>query len=801
MTDIRYALRPEARPVPYDSLNRSQLAAMRALVAALTQAVDDAHRPSDAADGALAIDTNRASRLFFVSGEPGSGKSSLYTTLRYITDPTTVRPDRRSEDIRKGYCKLPNVSTLRNAIRWLEPIDLEVSADEEENLLAAVLVRIFDAIDRSSTLTASKECRDAMDRLDELANDIGIAWDGNLKKRAASLDPDNFSQETLRAQRARLNTNNRLRSALETLLKTNCYGLNDEALFVLPIDDFYLKPKASLELLRLLRMVSVPRLFFLIMGDMKTIEALFFEKALADWTAVAGPHVFQTLRNRTTQEVLPRAREMRARYLRKLIPAGQRATILWTEWDEALDFTPPLPAVPGLTLRDLLSEIKVTGNNGQDGLTLFRYLVSPPPESNHSCEVTGNAAHQDPKESNKSTVKKFREAYSGLQILDATPREVLDLWLHLWRYTKTRRDPAAGSASSEGDEYLRSLIEYAIPAMEEQDFLTEEDQEVLRFAFPGSARDTLQLRTDRLHVVQRFGLWQPSQDKNTLVRQHFDWRLGILDSEAQMCRCHDTHTEEGNIPSKNALAHGHLDWTLCMLDHKSKACKGRSREKEKKSLPPRQAAWLILLHDLAWMWRPDSVLENLVQRLLSETEGSSRPVEPKGALDTEHPGWAWYVKEGGDTEEQGERRNGDIERGHTKDRQTTRVWCHFPFPQLRTFRQLDRFLKIWSCRPAANQNQRGVRPVDDDDDAARKWAMAAWIVQKESEDVYERYVTLLDESRDQKDNAEWYKKCILSLHENGDADDKSKWMDFASFAKALFNGHRVLIDRAVGSQE
>ena len=109
----------------------------------------------------------------------------------------------------------------------------------------------------------------------------------------------------------RLGNNERLRIALETLFDQQCYGLERERLFVLPIDDFYLKPAASLELLRLLRMVSVPRLFFLIMGDIKTVEALFFEKALRDWTAVAGSRIFASLENRQ-QEVLARVREMKS---------------------------------------------------------------------------------------------------------------------------------------------------------------------------------------------------------------------------------------------------------------------------------------------------------------------------------------------------------------------------------------------------------------------------------------------------------------------------------------------------------
>ena len=68
MTNISFALRPEARPVPYHSLNRSQHATLKNIVAAMAEAVQDA---KSSQDGDSAIDTNRASRLYFVSGEPG----------------------------------------------------------------------------------------------------------------------------------------------------------------------------------------------------------------------------------------------------------------------------------------------------------------------------------------------------------------------------------------------------------------------------------------------------------------------------------------------------------------------------------------------------------------------------------------------------------------------------------------------------------------------------------------------------------------------------------------------------------
>ena len=680
----------------------------------------------------------------------------------------------------------------KGAIRWLEPLDLEVAADEGENLLAAVLVRIFEAIDRSS-LTASKACRDAMDRLDELANDIGIAWDGNLRDRAASLDPDSYSQETLRTQQARLSTNRRLRFALEALLKNNCYGFCKEALFVLPIDDFYLKPQASLELLRLLRMVSVPRLFLLIMGDIKTVEALFFEKALADWTAVAGPQVFATLRERTNQDVLPRAREMRARYLRKLIPTGQRAVVGWTDWDYALRFRPPVTtdSDSALQLRHLLCNVSIRWPDGPDrhGHNLLNYLISPAVTMGDRCKATEcSSSGPDPKEGKGSKVKKFREAYSGLQILDATPREILDLWLHLRRQAEACQDTAKSSEAredEEDDKYLRSLLEYAIPAMEEQDFLTEEDQEVLRFVFPGSDRDDLLLGTDRLHVSQKLSPWQNGPEKRVLVRGHLDWKVGILDYECQKCKCQSRQEDKGDLPDKKVSVHRHFDWKLCVLDCESRSCRGQNRSKGKRFLPPRQAAWLILLHDLAWNWRRNSVLENLVQRLLMGIEDLSNQIRSTN-LDKTHPGWAWYrEREDGEKEDAAEEDAGGVEK---KDAESEDRWVHFPLPEFDTFRQLDRFLAIWSYKPGTRRRE----PPEDPMAAVQKWAIAAWIVER-SEECYEEYVKLFDDSRKKDDSPEWYEECALLLDKSGDADGSTEGEKFADFRKRLFAGHEVLL--------
>ena len=338
-----FALRPEAGPVPHILLTESQKIVLQKIVAALSEAQKLAEN-SQSQESADEFDPDRVSRLFFVSGEPGSGKSTLYLTLRDVLGGKRVSHRSQpkyvlSEKYRKQYeKKYKDLAGLMGSINWLEQIDLEVAGEDGENLLAAVLVRISRALGNDRGV-GKQACRQAMEQLEELANDIGIAWDGNLQARASRLDPSSYSQEVMRVQRARLGTNQRLRDALETLSLEECYGCSPNTLFVLPIDDFYLKPGVSLDLLRLLRMISIPRLFFLIMGEEKNMEALFFEKALADWTDVAGPKIFGSLDTRRKNEVLSRAREMSARYFRKLLPAGQRETIRTLTWSEALSLT------------------------------------------------------------------------------------------------------------------------------------------------------------------------------------------------------------------------------------------------------------------------------------------------------------------------------------------------------------------------------------------------------------------------------------------------------------------------------
>ena len=596
-----------------------------------------------------AVRRDQVSRLFFVSGEPGSGKTSLYLTLRAI-----VGQKERSGALRKEYEKDKELSKGLSSVdgtRWLEPIDLEVAVDEKENLLAAVLVRISDAV--RDPLGASQDCREALDDLEALANDIGIAWDGNLKARAGSLDPDSYSQEVMREQGTRLRTNERLRNVLETLFKEQCFGLRNEQLFVLPIDDFYLKPAASLELLRLLRMISVPRLFFLIMGDIKTVEALFFEKALGDWTAVAGPGIFASLEDVQKQNVLSRVREMKARYLRKLLPIGQRAVVEWTEWDETLDYRPAGPRDSGWVpqMCHSLSRVDIfwPEEDDKEARNLLNYLLAPrlpKPRENEVCHETARGVRgiASPDGATSEKFKEFREAYSGLLILDATPRELFDLWVGLSKLNLAETSRVeTGFKGDQTPPYLRMIVDLALSAIEEQDFLTEKYQETLRFVFPGSDKADLHIWTNEFYLAQKFGPWICISSGKAFVRRQFDWALRIVKDDS-----------EGNSSERT------------------------------RTLPPRLAAWIILLHDLVWNWKREHLVENLVHSFRERIDAPYFPIKPEtGRLDRSEPGWAWY-----------------------KEENNNERWVHFAFPKLDTFRQLDRFLAIWNHRLARRLSER-----------------------------------------------------------------------------------------------
>ena len=75
----------------------------------------------------------------------------------------------------------------------------------------------------------------------------------------------------MRTERARLSLYDNLDMVLDKLARSTFKN----PLFILPVDDFDLNPPACVGFLRLLRMMSVPRLFTLVLGDVHVAETVF----------------------------------------------------------------------------------------------------------------------------------------------------------------------------------------------------------------------------------------------------------------------------------------------------------------------------------------------------------------------------------------------------------------------------------------------------------------------------------------------------------------------------------------------
>jgi len=718
-------LRFEARPFHYAQLQQRNKEVFVKIIKALKSAVSDIENNHDDSECEDRYEQNRRSRLFFVSGEPGSGKSTLQLSIaQAIKGGKSEYRKNVKEDQEKDPEKNlgPDLEELKSSVVWLETLDLEVIEHQDDNLLAAVLVRLFEALDRRGTCTSSK-CEKAIKNLEELATDIGIAWGDNLGARASSLDPDTYAEEVMRAQRARLGVQKRLKKALNDLAKNECCGLNKNTLFVLPVDDIYLKPSASLQLLRLLRMISVPRLFYLLFGDMKTMEDLFQEKALADWSAVAGPEVFAAMTGRH-KHALTRAGEMRSRFLRKLIPPAQRATIEAMDWYEALEFKPDPKHEP---LKVLMAEICLNKKHGDNtskcNENLFNFLVSP------LYPAAGITEDNNGRKNNKST--KAMEAYTALQLLDGTPREMMDLFMLLQDMINSK-----DSWHDHPKDLLKRISEIVLMSLEEQSFLEGRDfQGVIDQLIPRRQySDEIYFDFSGLSLSHDFREWTKLSD-------------GFIynDCENNIWKISPRFDSQPAVEG----ASGDVDLPI------DKRQRAQRADESFDYFPPRPSAWIVLLHDLAVELKMNkgNLVKSYCEQLKDDKEAgggdpSGQPLNLNGFLR--------YDSSGGP---KGERK-------------------HCPMPPFEKFRDLDQFLWVWSelLKSRADEGKSD----NDQHFLSESWLTAGHIILDKK---FTEFVKAFDEKEPEKIISYYRKKA-----NNWDPEkhELSEWGEWYKAVKDLF---------------
>ena len=348
-------LRPEARPIPYAQLDKQQQAALDRVVGLLTTAARAAQPPSSDREARPAqatltgpyLESARCSRNILLSGERGTGKTTLMLSLAKVL---STRPDAPLDE------SLPQAvadqtRALYRRLVWLETLDMEPLASEV-NLLGAVLARIEDAVgarfpgldkapETVPLLHPGASFHDISREMARLQTSVALTFGGNLSDRAGSLDPDTFAVESRRAERERLGLDRRFASVLAGLSTALASTMELTApVFVLPVDDVDLNVGACVPLLRLLRSTSSPHLIVVLAADVTLLSTILRLNYLGELVRIST-----TALSDADQSV---AADLAVNALRKHLPPAQRVILGLVEPGRALALKPLGPDTKSL---------------------------------------------------------------------------------------------------------------------------------------------------------------------------------------------------------------------------------------------------------------------------------------------------------------------------------------------------------------------------------------------------------------------------------------------------------------------
>jgi hypothetical protein len=425
----RTFLRPESIPLRWKRLDKSQKRSILHLVQFLQEAVrsldEESKRPRPYHHSFYR--PALVNRTCALNGVRGSGKTSVLKTLFELTKSESEWKQELTEFVSKNSDKeeiawttqvLQHLEKLKSRLVWLDPIDMEVLPGPS-NLLASILSRIEEMVDPG--IESGKDSRDepgmltfhapserALIQLRMLMQDVTLAWDGNMPERGEHIDPDTFASEVIRAERARVRIPDRVSSVLADLSTSS-----KPPLYVLPVDDFDMSPTRCLELLRLIRMLNVPELFTIVLGDIDTTEEVLHIKLTGEFAKVADVQLhadfidgkFHQARQKTASDAL-----------RKLIPPNHRMRLGNMTKHEALDYQ---PTPDDKTIGDLLSGIRIRWEAPWFGAPIKPSPVDGVPSIELACMLFGGPKPNP------------RWRTTSAAVLTRPPRVIADLWQDL----------------------------------------------------------------------------------------------------------------------------------------------------------------------------------------------------------------------------------------------------------------------------------------------------------------------------------------------------------------------------------
>jgi hypothetical protein len=649
MPELMY-LRPEARPVHWSLLEEPQLAAfqhiLKAMVEVTTRTLPQSAPRRDARldDPAQWLSPYRSSQILFLDGARGTGKTTVLTSLinASLDEPRTASQQVPAPN--PALAPTPGaLEILRTRVVWLEPLDME-PAPLSLNLLAAILARIDAATYRLGVrggageadrereyrglLDPSPNLQDAFVQLQRLQANTALAWDSNLAARAGSLDSDSYAVEVMRTERARLSVNHTLETVLDALAYSAFRGTAvHNPLFVLPIDDFDLNPSMSLALLQLLRMISVPRLFTLVLGDLRVAEIIANLKVSSDLATVAETAAHTNLLSMPSGVITAMGADLAANLLRKLIPPGQRIQLRHLDLVEALNFRPLSSSDPEPRLHGLLGMCPLRVHGAQQPTTLTMQGVAINnlrdflfvPKLAFASSTVPLSAKPPAKKLKASELQRQALAYSGVALLHTSLRRITDLWLALQQPPDASDDPLPGARPL---DLVALFAEYCRLALaEERAFFPEQGQAAIA-AIQKEPTGEWNLGMLPIRVTPRVDPWHSMRlelpeffDKETLIYIHVRHALGwrFETTSVAVSRPGSEDQIESNLDllsrSINSMqVHGNLYINMNASDISTQTDQGAGR-----LLSEETAGALTLFHDLLAL---DSTHRSFISPLL-----------------------------------------------------------------------------------------------------------------------------------------------------------------------------------------
>jgi hypothetical protein len=284
-----------------------------------------------------------------------------------------------------------------------------------------------------------------------------LAWEGDLRGRRHLLNPDDLALEVMRYEKAHLSLTENLDSVLHQLAALPFTGGTiRNPLFVLPVDDFDLNPPACLDLLRVLRMLALPRLFFLVLGDLDVANVLLNLKLSAELGRVAEGAEASRMLSLPPADVAAMAGEVAANAIRKLIPPAQRIQLAVPSLLEALNFRPLGHRDEDPYLHELLARCPTyvfqssqwnlqRGRRTHEG-DLRKMLLAA---GGHLLN-TGGKQESIPDHAPLGEGHLLHGCYTARRLLCAPSRQVSDLWYGLKRLVEAA--PRVSSAAKPENE-------------------------------------------------------------------------------------------------------------------------------------------------------------------------------------------------------------------------------------------------------------------------------------------------------------------------------------------------------------